>query len=95
MRFVYEDDDFGHELVETWHTLEELYKELFTYVRRKLLVKYGPEFIRPDGPIPAHLLGDMWAQDWSKIFDILSPYPTTKNVDAANEMLQKGFTPLR
>lgn len=93
MKHVYEDDDFGHELVETWTSLQDLYKELFTYVRRKLLIKYGPEFIRADGPIPAQLLGDLWAQDWSKISDILLPYPLDKNIDVTNEMLRQGFNP--
>lgn len=95
MRYVYEDDDFGHELVETWKSLEDLYKQLFTYVRRKLLIRYGSEYIRTDGPIPAHLLGDLWAQDWSKIADILLPYPAAKSLDVSEEMLKQGFTSLR
>ncbi|KAK4885806.1 hypothetical protein RN001_002077 [Aquatica leii] len=95
MRHVYEDAVFEREVMETWRTLEELYKEIFTYVRRKLLTKYGPEFVRENGPIPVHLLGDLWGQDWSKIFDILKPYSWSKDVDVTSEMLLQGYTPLK
>lgn len=95
MRYAYEDDDFEHELVETWRTLQPLYKELFTYVRRKLIQRYGESVIRPDGPLPVHLVGDMWGQDWSMISDILLPYPSSRNLDVTNDMLRQGFTTLR
>lgn len=95
MKFVYEDGDFKYELESTWKKLEPLYKELFTYVRRKLLIRYGINVIRPEGPIPAHLLGDIWAQDWSNLIDILVPYPHVKNVDVTDDLLRQGFTPLR
>ena len=26
-----------------------------------------------DGPIPAHLLGNIWAQDWSNVYDLVAP----------------------
>ncbi|KAF5304689.1 hypothetical protein FQA39_LY09466 [Lamprigera yunnana] len=95
MQNLYDDNDFERELMETWRTLEELYKELFTFVRKKLLIKYGPEFVRPNGPIPVHLLGDLWGQDWSKIFDIIKPYSWSKDIDVTNEMLEQGYTSLR
>lgn len=95
MRYVYEDNDFEHELAETWRSLQPLYKELFTYVRRKLIQRYGSGVIRADGPIPAHVVGDMWGQDWSMISDLLMPYPLSKSLDVTDEMLRQGFTPLR
>lgn len=95
MRYAYEDEHFQGELEETWMGLQPLYKELFTYIRRKLIMRYGTEVVRPDGPIPAHILGDVWAQDWSKIADIAMPYTNLKNLDVTDEMLRQGFTPLR
>ncbi|KAB0805544.1 hypothetical protein PPYR_02514 [Photinus pyralis] len=95
MRYVYEDDDFEQELMDSWSHLEELYKELFTYVRRKLVLKYGSEFIRTDGPIPVHLLGDLWGQDWRNTFDIVKPYSWSKDSEVTDEMLKQGFTPLK
>lgn len=95
MRYVFEEPDIEYELSETWQKLQPLYKELFTYVRKKLLSRYGEDVLRPDGPIPAHLLGDIWGQDWSNIIDLVIPYSHVGNFDVTGEMLRQGFTPLR
>lgn len=95
MRYIYEDKDFEDELAETLQKIQPLYKQLLTYVRRKLVNKYGPEIVRDDGPLPAHILGDMWAQDWSNLEDIVLPYPEYGRIDVTDEMLKHGFTPLR
>ncbi len=65
--------EFSAELERTWAQLEPLYKELHAYVRYKLIQKYGAAAERPDGMIPAHLLGNMWAQEWGNIYDIVAP----------------------
>lgn len=64
---------FSAELERTWSQLEPLYQELHAYVRFKLIQKYGAAADRPDGMIPAHLLGNMWAQEWGNIYDIVAP----------------------
>ena len=56
---------------------EPLYRELHAYVRFKLIAKYGAAAERPDGMIPAHLLGNMWAQEWGNIYDIVAPTDPT------------------
>ncbi|CAN5556525.1 M2 family metallopeptidase [soil metagenome] len=68
---------FSAELERTWTQLEPLYKELHAYVRFKLIQKYGAAATRPDGMIPAHLLGNPWAQEWGNIYDIVAPAPAT------------------
>jgi len=65
--------EFSAEVDRTWVQLEPLYRELHTYVRRKLIAKYGAVADRPDGMIPAHLLGNMWAQEWGNIYDVVAP----------------------
>ncbi len=65
--------EFSAELERTWQQLEPLYRELHAYVRFKLIQKYGAAAERPDGMIPAHLLGNMWAQEWGNIDDIVAP----------------------
>ena len=65
--------EFSAELERTWQQLQPLYKELHAYVRYKLIQKYGAAAQRPDGMIPAHLLGNMWAQEWGNIYDIAAP----------------------
>jgi peptidyl-dipeptidase A len=65
--------EFSAELDRAWTQLEPLYRELHTYVRARLIAKYGKAAERPDGLIPAQLLGNMWAQEWGNIYDIVAP----------------------
>lgn len=64
---------FSAEVERAWQQLEPLYRELHTYVRSRLIAKYGKAADRPDGLIPAQLLGNMWAQEWGNIYDIVAP----------------------
>ncbi len=65
-------EQFSAELERAWTQLQPLYDELHAYVRFKLIQKYGAAAERPDGMIPAHLLGNMWAQEWGNIYDIVA-----------------------
>jgi peptidyl-dipeptidase A len=64
-------DQFSAELDRLWEQVRPLYVSLFTFVRARLSQKYGPQVVPPDGPIPAHVLGNPWAQAWGNIFPIL------------------------
>ena len=66
-------EEFQAETERLWSQVEPLYRELHTYVRRKLIEKYGDAARRPDGMIPADLLGNMWAQEWGNIYDVVAP----------------------
>ena len=66
-------EEFQAEIERLWTQVEPLYRELHTYVRRKLIEKYGDAARRPDGMIPAHLLGNPWAQEWGNIYDVVAP----------------------
>jgi peptidyl-dipeptidase A len=65
--------EFSAEMDRAWAQLEPLYRELHTYVRARLIAKYGKAAERQDGMIPAELLGNMWAQEWGNIYDIVAP----------------------
>ena len=65
--------EFSAEIDRAWTQLEPLYRELRTYVRGRLIAQYGKAADRPDGLIPAQLLGNMWAQEWGNIYDIVAP----------------------
>jgi len=56
-----------------WTEVEPLYKSLHTYVRWKLNEKYGDAVQAKTGPIRSDLLGNMWAQEWGNIYDIVAP----------------------
>ncbi len=66
-------DQFAAEEERLWQQVKPLYDSLFTYVRTRLQEKYGKQLVPDDGPIPAHLLGNMWAQDWTNIYPLVAP----------------------
>ena len=66
-------DQFTAEVERLWKGVEPLYVALHAYVRTKLVAQYGPSVVPPGGLIPAHLLGNMWAQEWGNIYDIVAP----------------------
>jgi peptidyl-dipeptidase A len=65
-------DAFSMELDRLWDRVRPLYVSLHAYVRMKLHQKYG-DAVPATGPIPAHLLGNIWAQDWSNVYPIVAP----------------------
>jgi peptidyl-dipeptidase A len=65
-------DAFAKELDRLYEQLRPLYLQLHAYVRAKLHKKYG-DAVPEKGPLPAHLLGNIWAQDWSNIYDVVAP----------------------
>jgi len=72
-------DAFARELDRLWEQLRPLYLSLHAYVRGQLVKKYGKDAVPPAGPIPAHLLGNIWAQEWNNIYDLMdSPKPAQK-----------------
>jgi peptidyl-dipeptidase A len=63
---------FAAEVDRLWTQVQPLYQSLHTYVRTRLAQKYGTAAIPSTGMIPAHLLGNMWAQDWSNIDPLMA-----------------------
>ncbi|TRY89927.1 hypothetical protein DNTS_000391 [Danionella cerebrum] len=94
-RSLYESPTFEQDLEALWKDLEPLYLNVHAYVRRALFKKYGPTRINLKGPIPAHLLGNMWAQTWSGIMDLVNPYPDATQVDATPAMIAQGWNAKR
>jgi peptidyl-dipeptidase A len=66
-------DDFAKLTDKLWLEVKPLYDELHTYVRTQLNKKYGDGVQSKTGPIRADLLGNMWAQEWGDIYDIVAP----------------------
>ena len=74
-RSAYEvGDQLGPIAEKLWLDLKPFYEELHAYVRFKLRQKY-PE-VKDGEPIPAHLLGNMWAQSWANIYNDIAPFPS-------------------
>ena len=66
-------DSFAAAMDRLYEQLRPLYVSLHAYVRQRLAERYGPEMAPPTGPIPAHLLGNLWAQSWINVYPIVAP----------------------
>jgi len=80
-RYDMAPDAFSAEMERLWQQVKPLYDALHTYTRYKLRQAYGPDVVPADGPIPAHLLGNMWAQSWDNLYPILKPAGLEKGED--------------
>ncbi|XP_055544079.1 angiotensin-converting enzyme-like [Wyeomyia smithii] len=94
MRALYDDSEFFFSVNDLWAKIQPLYKQLVTFVRKGLVRHYGEHVVRRDGPLPAHILGNMWAQNWHSILDLILQGPS-EMPDITGEMIRQGYTPLK
>ena len=89
--FAWETPDLKGQINSLMSELTPLYERIHAYVRYFLKQKY-PETMPDDGTIPAHLLGNMWAQQWSNLLTTIremNPHPDIEPMDAkVNERLK-------
>ncbi len=79
-------EEFERETERVWAQVKPLYDDLHCYVRAGLQKKYGKALV-PDGkPIPAHLLGNMWAQEWTNIYPLVEPHPGVSSLDVTRRL---------
>jgi peptidyl-dipeptidase A len=81
-------DDFASELDRLWGQVKPLYDSLHCYVRARLHEKYG-DAAPASGPIPAHLLGNMWAQSWNNVYDVVGPKSAGSGFDLTKALVDK------
>ena len=74
-------DAFVAEVDRLWEQLKPLYLQLHAYVRARLVEKYGAGVVPPNGMLPTHLLGNLWAQNWGNIYDLVAPPAVPPSVD--------------
>jgi peptidyl-dipeptidase A len=86
-------DEFRAETNRLWDQVKPLYDELHCHVRAQLGDTYGSDKVPQDGPIPAHILGNMWAQEWSALYDLLEPYPGVSDLDVDSTLKTKNYSP--
>ncbi|MFZ1132573.1 MAG: M2 family metallopeptidase [Terriglobales bacterium] len=82
-------EEFSADLERLWNQVRPLYLSLHTFVRWKLAEKYGPNVVPPNGPIPAHLLGNPWAQEWGNTYELLGVPEDKGGRVNVTELLQK------
>ena len=80
-------DAFAAELDRLWEQVRPLYLALHAYVRTRLRETYGTELVPENGHIPAHLLGNMWAQSWSNVYDLVAPSDADPGYDLTERLV--------
>ncbi len=86
-------DELAREVDRLWEQVRPLYEALHTYVRGRLRDVYGDDRVGSTGPIPAHLLGNMWAQSWEGIYPLVAPPDDGGSVDLTKLLVDRGTTP--
>ncbi|MBB3195961.1 M2 family metallopeptidase [Roseateles terrae] len=81
---------FSADMARVWQQVRPLYDSLHTYVRFKLRQTYGPDQVPATGPIPAHLLGNMWSQSWENIYPLVKPAAQAGDYDLSQVLAQRG-----
>ena len=87
----WETPDFKEQTEKLWTKLKPFYQKVHAYVRMKLKQQY-PSQMPEDGTIPAHLLGNMWAQNWDNIMNTtkgVDPYPDLSPIDVTNTLVEQ------
>lgn len=78
-----------------WQQVKPFYEELHCYVRGRLQQVYGRERVPDRGPIPAHLLGNMWAQEWTELYPLLEPYRNQPSLDVDRSLQRQKYDAIR
>ncbi|KAH9492523.1 hypothetical protein Btru_046312 [Bulinus truncatus] len=88
----YESKTFEDDVANLLAEIHPLYEQLHAYVRRRLKAFYGEDKFPPSGHIPAHILGNMWAQQWGNILPLVTPFPNKPPADVTTEMVKQNYT---
>ncbi len=88
-------DEFTKEAARLYKQVEPLYKDLQCYARGRLAAKYGEDKVPAGKPIPAHLFGNMWAQQWDAAYDIFEPYPGVSQLDVDSALVAQKYDAVR
>jgi peptidyl-dipeptidase A len=86
-------EEFSAELERLWLQVRPLYLSLHTFVRARLSQHYGASLVPPNGPIPADLLGNPWAQEWENIYPLLGMPESGQSYDVTSLLQTKKVDP--
>ena len=86
-------EDFLDDTDRVWSEVKPLYDALHCHVRAKLNEHYGDEVISKTGPLPVHMLGNMWGQSWSNIYDLVYEEKSdSKYIDVTKIINEKSLS---
>lgn len=84
-------DAFAADVDKQWGKVKPLYDALHCHVRAKLNEAYGDDVVPATGKIPAHMLGNMWAQTWGNVYDKVKPANSQKSYDLTKLIEKSGM----
>jgi peptidyl-dipeptidase A len=84
-------DEFAMLVDRLWEQVRPLYESLHCYTRSKLAEFYGEDLVAPGQPIPAHLLGNMWAQEWGNLYPLLAPEDADPGYNVNELLVQNDY----
>lgn len=90
-RYDMDPDAFAAEMDRLWGQVKPLYDELHCYVRTELNEQYGDDIVPLDQPIRADLLGNMWAQTWGGLNDLVAPDGAAPSYDLTERLVANGY----
>ncbi|XP_069381883.1 angiotensin-converting enzyme 2 isoform X2 [Paralichthys olivaceus] len=93
-QYKYTRDQLMGDVRSIYEEILPLYKELHAYVRARVMEVY-PGHIDARGPLPAHLLGDMWGRFWTNLYPLCVPYPDKPDIDVSKTMVEQGWSKIR
>jgi peptidyl-dipeptidase A len=87
--------DFEKETERLWQQVRPLYEGLHCYVRSQLGRTYGASKVPATGLLPAHLLGNMWAQEWANIYPLVEPNKGQPSLDVSAALSRQKWDATR
>jgi peptidyl-dipeptidase A len=94
-KYDMDPDAFAAETDRLWKQVEPFYRNLHCYVRARLNATYGDAVQPRTGPIRADLLGNMWAQQWGNIYDVVAPKGVASSYSLDNLLTTRGYDPVK
>jgi peptidyl-dipeptidase A len=90
-------DEFAALTERLWTEVRPLYEQIHCFARAGLNRAYGDEVQPATGPIRADLLGNLWAQEWGNIYDVVAPQGAEGQApyDLTRLLEQANYTPER
>jgi peptidyl-dipeptidase A len=86
---------FASEMSRLWEQVKPLYQELHCHMRQAIAKKYGADRMPSDGTIPAHLLGNMWAQEWTNLYPMVEPHKGKGEPDLTKRLVALKYDPVK
>jgi peptidyl-dipeptidase A len=87
--------EFEAETERLWQQVKPLYEALHCHVRAKLVEQYGADKVPADGMIPAHLLGNLWAQEWPNVYRFMEPHAGLPSIDVTKGLEKAKFDEIK